>query len=338
MALYGAPGTLVRDDVLGMAEAGAVAFKIFMHRAPLGRDDEFIGICLTDDEQLFQALCLVKETGRRLVVHCESDTMLEAGIARMRAAGRNDFASHGESRPAVVEAVAVARLLSLAEATGAAVHVAHVSCRQALDVVRRFRRDGLDVTAETCPHYLLFDEQSVAAHGPYAKINPPIRSRADQEALWAGLQDGTLDLVTTDHSTYLPAEKERGWGDIWRAPSGAPGVQALVPAMLTAALNGRITLQDAVRLICGNPARVFGVWPRKGQIAPGADADVCLYDPRPATLFRREMMQSQAADVDRLYLGMAFQGVVTATVARGRIVFRDGAVLASRGSGWFLGV
>jgi allantoinase len=338
VALYGAPGTLVRDDVLGMAHEGAVAFKIFMHRAPLGRDDEFIGICLTEDEQLHQALRLTRETGRRLVVHCESDSMLEAGIGRLREAGRTDLAAHGESRPPVVEAVAVARLLALAEDLGAPVHVAHVSCRQALDVVRRFRRDGLDVTAETCPHYLFFDEGDFLRLGAYAKINPPIRTARDQEALWGGLADGSLDVVTTDHSTYLPAEKERGLDDIWRAPSGAPGVQTLLPAMLTAALRGRLALTDAVRLIAGAPARLFGLEGRKGAIRPGADADLCLYDPAPRTVFSREMMHSRAADVDRLYLGMEFQGRVAATVARGRVVFRDGQLLAAPGSGGFLPV
>lgn len=336
VALYGAPGTLIRDDVLGMAAEGAIAFKIFMHRPPLGRDDEFIGICLTEDEQLYQALALVKETGRRLVVHCESDSMLEAGIARLRATGRTDFAAHGESRPAAVEAVAVARLLTLAEALGAPVHVAHVSCRQALDIVRRFRRDGANVTAETCPHYLLYDEESAARFGPYAKINPPIRGAADQAALWSGLAEGSLDLVTTDHSTYLPAEKERGWNDIWRAPSGAPGVQSLLPMMMTAALQGKVTLQKAVQLIAGNPARVFGLEGRKGALLPGADADICLYDPAPTITLNRDTMFSQARDVDKLYDNLEFQGRVIATISHGRVVYREGEILAPRGSGRFL--
>jgi dihydropyrimidinase/dihydroorotase/allantoinase len=133
--LYGAPGTLVRDDVLGMAAEGAVAFKVFMHRAPLGRDDEFVGICLTEDDQLYQALALVKETGRRLVVHCESDALLEANIARLRAQGRTDLQAHMDSRPPVVEAVAVARLLALAEDTRTPVHIAHVTSAQAQQVI-----------------------------------------------------------------------------------------------------------------------------------------------------------------------------------------------------------
>jgi allantoinase len=336
VALYGAPGTLREEDVHGMAKEGAIAFKIFMHRAPLGRDAEFIGICLTEDDQLHDALRLTKATGRRLVVHAESDAMLEAGIGRLRAAGRLDPAAHPESRPPVVEAVAVARILTLAEDLGAPIHIAHVSSALALAVVRRFRRDGLDVTAETCPHYLLFDEDDYARLGPYAKINPPIRSRADQTALWGGLADGSLDVVTTDHSTYLAEEKERGLGDIWRAPSGAPGVQALVPMMLTAGLRGQLGLAHAVDLITGAPARLFGLAGRKGAIAPGLDADLCLYDPAPVTPFSLEQMHSKARSVDRLYLDRPFQGRVVATYSAGRCVFREGQILAAPGSGRFL--
>jgi allantoinase len=336
VALYGAPGTLIPADVQGMAEAGAIAFKIFMHRAPLGREDEFIGICLTDDDQLYEALRLTKASGRRLVVHCESDALLEQGIGRLRQHGRVDPAAHGESRPPVVEAVAVARILTLAEDLGAPVHIAHVTCAAALNVIRRFRRDGLDITAETCPQYLFFTEQDYLRLGAFAKINPPIRGATDQAALWQGLADGSLDLVTTDHSTFLLEEKARGAADIWRAPSGAPGVQTLLPIMLTAALQGRLSLPDVVRLTSASPARIFGLAGRKGTLATGADADIVVYDPRPTVLFSRERMLSQAADVDKLYEGMLFQGQVVATFSRGRLVYHQGTVLAERGSGSFL--
>ncbi len=336
VALYGAPGTLIETDVRGMANAGAIAFKIFMHRAPLGRDDEFIGICLPNDDDLLAALTLTRQTGRRLVVHCEDDALLESGLARLRATGRTDIAAHAESRPPIVEALAVARLLTLAEAASAPVHVAHVSCRAALDIVRRYRRAGVDVTAETCPHYLFFDEADVRRLGAFAKINPPIRSADDRAALWGGIADGTIDLVTTDHSTYLLEEKERGRDDLWRAPSGAPGVQTLLPSMISAALDGRLSLERAVELIAAAPARVFGLSGRKGAIAVGADADLCLYDPRGSSTLSYDRMVSQARDVDRLYLDMRFRGAVFATIAGGRVVYADGQVYAERGSGRFL--
>jgi dihydroorotase-like cyclic amidohydrolase len=320
-----------------MAAEGAIAFKIFMHRAPLGRDDEFIGICLTEDHELYQAVALVKETGRRLVVHCESDSLLEWGLALMQAQGRTDMQAHLDSRPPVVEAVAVARLLTIAEALQAPVHVAHVSCAQALNVIRRFQQDGLDVTAETCPHYLFFDDEAAMRLGSYAKINPPIRSAADQAALWQGIADGCFSAITTDHATYLPVEKERGREAIWRAPAGAPGVQALLPILMTAALRDkRLPLEQVVRLISSEPARLFGIAPRKGTLQPGADADICLYDPRPATTLRYEQMLSQARDIDKLYLDLPLQGRVVSTLVRGQLVFHEGEILAPAGSGQFV--
>ena len=268
-ALFGAPGTLNREDVLGMADGGAIAFKIFMHRAPLGREDEFIGICLTGDDELYRALALVKETGRRLVVHCESDSLLEMGLARMQAQKRTDLQAHMDSRPPVVEALAVARLLTMAEALKSPVHVAHVSSAHALAVLRRFQQDGLDVTAETCPHYLFFDEDDYLRLGPYAKINPPIRSRADRQALWQGIADGCFSAITTDHSTYLVKEKERGRDGVWLSPSGAPGVQAMLPLLMTAALRDRrLTVEQVVRLISSEPARLFGIAPAKAYSGP----------------------------------------------------------------------
>jgi allantoinase len=336
VALYGAPGTLDRDDVLGMVAEGAIGFKIFMHRPPLGREDEFIGICLPDDDRLYQTMALVKETGRRLVVHCESDSMIEARIARLQGEGRTDLQAHMESRPPVVEAVAVARLLTMAEDLGTAVHVAHLSSSHALQVIRRFQRDGVDVSAETCPHYLFFDESDYLRLGAYAKYNPPIRGAGDQRALWQGLADGSITIVTSDHGPFLVAEKERGRQSTWLAPSGGPGVQTLLPMMMTAALQGRLSLEQVVRLISAEPARLFGLAARKGTIAPGADADICIYDPKPTTVMSREQMWSQARDVDRLYEGISLQGQVVATLSGGRVVFREGKILAPAGSGRFI--
>jgi allantoinase len=336
VALYGAPGTLDRDDVMGMVAEGVIAFKIFMHRPPTGREDEFSGICLPEDDQLYQTLVLVKETGKRLVVHCESDSMLEANIARLQAEGRTDLQAHVDSRPPVVEAVGVARLLTMAEDVGTPVHVAHLGSAHGLQVIRRYQRDGIDVSAETCPHYLFFDEGDYHRLGAYAKYNPPIRGGDDQQALWQGLADGTITVVASDHGPFLVAEKERGAESTWLAPSGGPGVQCLLPMMMTAALQGRLSVQQVVRLISAEPARLFGLAPRKGTMAPGADADICIYDPRPRTAMKREHMLSQARDVDKLHEGMSLQGRVVITLSRGRVVFREGEILAPAGSGRFI--
>jgi allantoinase len=336
VALFGAPATLDRADVLGMVEEGAIAFKVFMHRPVLGREDEFIGICLTEDEELYQTLALVKETGRRLVAHCESDSMLEAGLARIKAEARTDPQAHMDSRPPVVEAMGVARLLALAEDLEVPIHIAHVSSALAIQMVRRFQRNGVDVSAETCPHYLFFTEDDYLRLGPYAKYNPPIRTADDQQSLWQGLADGVISVVTSDHATYLVEEKERHRDQPWLIPSGGPGVQTLLPMMMTAALEGRLSVEQVVRLMSAEPARLFGLHGRKGAIEPGLDADVCIYDSRLQTVMTRDKMFSKARDVDKLYEGMPIQGEVVTTVSAGRVVYADGQILAEKGSGRFI--
>lgn len=335
-ALYGAPGLLKRHEVQDMAAEGAVAFKIFTTAAPAGRDDEFDGLCLPDTDGLFQALKLVEETGLVVTIHAEDNPLLEWHTAQLQAAGRNDIAAHGESRPPHVEAVSIASVLTMNEAIGANIHIAHVSSAAALAALRRFKRDGATATGETCPHYLFFSEDDLERVGPYAKINPPLRSAADQAALWQGLADGSLMAVTTDHSPFTVEEKERARTDIWRTPPGAPGVEELVLGMMDAALNGRISLEHAVRLISTNGAKRFGVYPQKGAIAVGTDADIVIYDPQQTTTIHPDMLFSKAKDCDKLYEGMTFRGRVCRTLVNGRTVFHDGAMLGQPGWGKFV--
>jgi allantoinase len=335
-ALYGAPGTLDTENVHGMVAEGAIGFKIFMTEAPKGRDDEFIGLCLPDEGPLFEALQLVADTGLVTSVHAESSPLLKHFSAKLQATGRNDPATHGESRPPVVEAVAIAKLLTMNDVAGARMHIAHVTSRAALTTLRRFQASGMDVTGETCPQYLLFTEQALVEHGSYAKINPPLRNEADQEALWRALRDGTLISVTTDHSPFTVEEKEKARTDIWAAPPGAPGIEELVPGMLDAVANGRLTLDEAVALMSGNGAKRFGIYPRKGAIAAGADADLILVDLAATTTIRREALLTQSRQTDRLYDGHTFRGSVVRTLLAGRTIAERGDVTGEPGIGRFV--
>jgi allantoinase len=334
--LYGAPGLLKREEIQAMVDEGAIAFKIFMTGAPAGRDDEFEGLCLPDEENLYQAMKLVAETGLVCVVHAENNRLLEWHTAQLKAAGRNDIATHGESRPPHVEALAVATLLTLNETANVNLHIAHLSSKETLDVFRRYKRTGSTATAETCPHYLFFTEDDLARVGPYAKINPPLRKQEDVDALWGGLADGSLMAVTTDHSPFTVQEKERARTDIWRTPPGAPGVEELVLGMMDAALNGRLSIEQAVALISTNGAKRFGVYPQKGVIAVNADADLVIYDPQATTTIQQDMLLSKAKACDKLYEGMTFKGKVLRTMVNGRTVFVNGEVVGERGWGKFV--
>jgi allantoinase len=332
--LYGAPGLLDRSEIDDMVAEGAIGFKIFMTTAPAGRFDEFEGLCIPEAADLYQALQLVAETGLVCSVHAESEDLIQWHTHQLKAANRSDVPAHNESRPPHVEALGGATVLALNESIGANLHIAHISSKAALEVFRHFKRPG--ITAETCPQYLFFTEADLERVGPYAKINPPLRHPEDQTALWEGLADGSLMTVTTDHSPFTVEEKERARTDIWRTPPGAPGVEELVLGMMDAALNGKMSIEDAVRLISTNGAKRFGIYPHKGVIAVEADADLVIYDPAMTTTIDPDKLFSRAAQCDKLYEGMTFQGKVERTFVNGKTVFNNGAITGKPGWGKFV--
>ncbi len=334
--LYGAPGLLDRDEIAAMVDEGAIAFKIFMTSAPKGRDDEFEGLCLPEAPELYQALRLVAETGLVCAVHAENNQLLEWHTRQLNEAGRNDVPAHGESRPPHVEALAIATLLTLNESIGANLHIAHLSAAEPLAVFRRFKATGSTASAETCPHYLFFTEDDLARVGPYAKINPPMRTEADQAALWEALIDGTVMAITTDHSPFTVEEKERARTDIWATPPGAPGVEELLLGVMHEALSGRISINKAVDLIATNGAKRFGVYPERGHIGVGAAADIVIYDPEDETTISSDMLFSKARECDKLYDGMTFKGKVNRTIVNGKTVFQDGEIVGKSGDGQFV--
>ncbi len=334
-ALYGAPGMLKADLVQGMAAEGAIGFKIFTTDPVPNRLDEFEGLCVPEEWQQLRALELVKETGLLTVVHAESQPLMNHYTALVKATGRNDASTHGESRPPVVEALAISKIATLNDLVGTKLHIAHVTSKHALQTLQKWQGHQ-DLSGETCPQYLLFTEQALAEFGSYAKINPPLRTASDIEALWEGIRDGSLISVTTDHSPFTVEEKERARTDIWAAPPGAPGVEFLVPMMLDAAARGLVTLEQAVALISSNGAKRFGIYGRKGLIAKGADADLTLVDLQARTVVDRAKEFSQSRNTDYFFHGKTFQGKVVRTIVNGKTVFLNGEVLGKAGDGRFV--
>jgi dihydropyrimidinase/allantoinase len=200
-------------------------------------------------------------------------------------------------------------------------------------LIREAKARGVPVTAETCPHYLTFDASALKRLGPYAKCNPPFKAPADVEAVWQGVLDGTIDTLASDHSPFTVEEKERARDDIWLGPPGFPGVEVLVPFAVGAALEGRLSWQRVQELIFEHPARIFGLWPRKGAIEPGADADLALYDPASRGVFDHRRLHSRTKEIARIWDGVPRVGAVTTTLLRGEVVYRNGEVVGSAGAG-----
>ncbi len=330
--LYGGAGHSNTGKIGEQAAAGAVAFKSFMNAPAPGADPGFDARSLPDDASFLAAMKAIAETGLVAVVHAENDSICGCLAAQLKAEGRTDLRAHAESRPPIAEEEAVARAILLAGAAGARLSIAHISTAAAVERVRRAKASGQPVTAEACPHHL-FNTLDQAEHlGPYAKVNPPLRNESDVEALWAGLADGTIDYIGTDHAPYTTEDKDKGWNDIWSAPSGVHGLEAVLPALLTAVNQGRLTLPRLSRVVSQRASEVFGL-SCKGELREGRDADIILVDLGRRGVIDLAGQHSVSREAAKFWNGRGTQGAVVATWVRGIQVARDGEAIGRPGHG-----
>jgi allantoinase len=332
-ALYGGAGHENLDAIPAQAAAGAVAFKTFL-TAPAPGSRGYVGLWSTE-EALRDVMAAVARTGLRHCLHCEHDAMAKAGERRLRDAGRVDGLAHAESRPPYVEDASVAMVLALAAHVGGPVQVVHMSSPRALDMVAAARTRGIDVTAETCPQYLFLTEDALREHGPFAKCNPPLRHRDDVAGMWRHVREDHIDVLGTDHAPHLPESMMAGQADIFRAPAGLPGLEVMLPLMLTAAHRGQVTLPQIVRLTSARAAAIFRL-PGKGAIEPGRDADLVLADTTATWAFDCARCFSKSRGSMRVYQGMTMHGRIVSTLVRGVRVYDQGRIVADQGHGRFL--
>ena len=328
VALYGTirkEGGL--DQIERLASAGACAFKLATYEADPVRFPRIA------DGEMLAAFRRIAATGLPAAVHCENQDIADRGVAEERAAGRTGPLAHAWSRPPISETEAVGRVLELAYDTGVHLHIVHASVPRSFDLVQRYREEGVRVTAETCIQYLVLDEAAMERLGALAKINPPLRRREHVDALWRYLAAGRIDQVTSDHAPW--ARSRKADADIFRNASGAPGVETLLPLLYHSGVaSGRISILELVRLLAEQPARTFGLFPRKGMLAPGADADITIFDPEAVWTIRGKDLHSAAGWTP--YEGMEIRGRVVQTFVRGQPAYEDGVVVAHPGDGEFV--
>lgn len=334
-ALYGGVNHETMGQVQAMTEAGAVAFKTFRHASVPGREDEFEGLCCTEDGPLWEVASEVARTGLLHCIHCESNNMLELLKEKLLHEERTDGIAHAESRPPTVEDVSVATLLAIAADVGGRVQVVHMSSPLSAQLVREAKVRGIPVTAETCPQYLFLTEDALQEYGPYAKCNPALRNSRVVEDFWKYLKNGTIDVVGSDHAPFLESEKDEGLDNIFSAPAGLPGLEIMLPLMLNAVSKGQLSLPAVVRLMSERAAELFRL-PGKGRITPGADADLVLVDMESDWEFDRSRSFSKAGSIMKVYDGMKLRGRVSSTFVRGERVCQEGEITGSPGHGTFL--
>jgi dihydroorotase (multifunctional complex type) len=313
--LYGAPLSLTEVAVDALADSGIIAFKIFTTPAPPGREVEFAGLAWPNEADQFRALQLIARTGLPVVVHAESAEILAAAPQLDPTDGR----SHGLARPPLAEALAVAKLLTMNITAQAKLHIAHVTSAATIDILRRFSGTS-DFTAETCPHYLRYTEEDVVRVGVAAKINPPIRRAVDRAALWRAIADGVITHVTTDHAGFSAAEKAAHADNFLTAPPGHPGTECMLPAMLDAVAQGKVALEDVMRLLCMNAATRFGLSDR-GALVSGRKADLIMVDMDAQTRVTETSLITAAAPVARLSHDEVFRGKLSRSFLAGQTIW-----------------
>lgn len=302
---------------------GLTSFKHFMHFK--GAEGAYMGGEHIDDGHLHDLLLeAAKHPGVTVNVHAENIEVVWRTAERVKQAGRGDLAAYSEARPDYAEAEKIAAVMVLAAATGARVYFVHVTSALSIDVHRRLRSLAPDrVFVETCPHYLTHTQFS--GTGVLCKVNPPVRGERDVEALWAAVADGTVHTIGSDH---VPRRLEKKQGDVWEASAGFPGTATILPVLLSEGVHRRgLPLSKVVALTSYNPARIFGLYPRKGTLLPGSDADFTLVDLDAEKVVSAENLGSYA-DYS-IYDGWSLTGWPVRTVVRGTTVMENGKVVAS---------
>ncbi len=309
--------------------AGVNSFKMFM---------AYPGVFYATDGEILRAMQRAADTGAMIMMHAENGIAIDELVARALAEGRTGPVQHGLTRPPELEAEATHRAITLARVTGAPLYIVHLSAAQALQAVTEARDTGQNVFAETCPQYLYLSLDDLARpefEGAKYVASPPLRPREHQASLWRGLRTNDLSVVSTDHCPFcFKDQKELGRGDFSKIPNGMPGVEHRMDLLHQGVVSGELSLARWVEVASATPARMFGLWPRKGVIAPGSDADIVLYDPA-----GRQALSASThhMNVDySAYEGMPITGQVRTVLSRGQVVIDGGEYHGRAGHGQFL--
>ncbi len=319
-------GTL--KEMEACIDAGVNSFKMFM---------AYPGVFYATDGEILRAMQKAKETGGTIMMHAENGIAIDQLVAQALAEGRSDPVYHGITRPPELEAEATYRAITLAKVTGAPLYIVHLSAAQALTAVANARNRGQNVFAETCPQYLFLSLDDLGRddfEGSKFVCSPPLRPREHQAELWRGLRTNDLSVVSTDHCPFCMKDKELGRGDFSKIPNGIPGVEHRMDLLHQGVLAGEISLSRWVEISSTTPARMFGLYPRKGAIAAGSDADIVVYDP---AVKQTLSVETHHMNVDySAYEGLKITGRVSTVLSRGSVVIDDGAFHGSTSHGVFL--
>ncbi len=318
------------EDMDDMVKEGVASFKLFM---------AYPGVLMVDDATIFQALSRTAKNGALICLHAENGGIIDVIVKRAIAEGKTAPIYHGLTRPVAAEAEAVHRAVAMSEMSGAPVYIVHLSSEEALNEVRAARDRGVPIFAETCPQYLLLSIEDLARpgfEGAKYVFTPPLREKHNQPKLWDGLKDDHLQVVSTDHCPFcFEDQKILGKDDFTKIPNGGPGVENRLQLLYHHGVNaGKISLNRFVELVSTTPARLFGLYPKKGELAPGSDADIVIWDPDAEHVISSKTHHMRC-DYS-MFEGFAVKGNAKMVLSRGEIIVEQGKFQGRTGRGSFL--
>jgi dihydropyrimidinase len=312
-----------------LVKEGVTSFKLFM---------AYPGVFYMNDGDIFRAMQRSGEIGATICMHAENGLVIDVLVEQALAAGKTGPEYHALTRPARAEAEATHRAIAMAEIADVPVYIVHLSAAEALEKVQEARDRGIPAYAETCPQYLFLDYENYLEPdfgGSKYVMSPPLRAKERQEDLWKGLKYNDLQLVATDHCPFCMEQKLLGAGDFSKIPNGAPGIETRVSLLYDGGVRtGRISLNRWVEIISTAPAKVFGMFPKKGTIAPGSDADIVVFDPDKKVTLSHETLHM---NVDfNPYEGREIVGATDTVLSRGAVVVEGGEFVGTVGAGRFV--
>jgi len=323
-AIYGGVTPESVDEIPAMHRAGAVGFKGAMFPT--------VGFPRLDDASLLEAFRKVKEVGSTIGLHAENEEIILALSEKLKKAGRSDPMAHQESRPIISELEAISRAVLFAREVGNSLVIFHTTIADGAEMVHHAKTGGVNAYVETCPQYLLLYEELMRDMKAYAKFNPPVRPKREAERLWNAMRKGYIDIIGSDHSSWPKEEKDKGEINIWEAGPGAPAVQTTLQLMFSEGVNkGKIALESLVAMMCENPAKIWGIYPRKGTISVGSDGDITILDPKKEGAISPETSHYHTGWTP--YEGLKVVGLPVYTIVRGEMVAENGVVVGKPGYG-----
>jgi len=324
-------GELNKDQLKPLSEAGVIGFKFFWGYAINRNTYQLIYnyspemenvIPPLGDGEIYQMFEEIGRTGKVLGIHAENFDLIQTLTKQVERSGDKSYEAFLKGRPNVAEETTIQTAISFAKRTAVKLHILHVAAKEGVELIKRAQEEGYSITGETCSHYLVLCDEDYKRVGLAMKVYPPIRHREDQDMLWGGLRNGVLSIVSSDHAPHTEEEK---MGDLWSIPAGMACVETLVPLMINEVSKGKITINDLAAVLSENPAKLFGIYPGKGSLKVGTDADITIIDLNQIHTVRKVNLHSKSKVTP--FDGLELRGAPVATIVRGKTVMRNGQII-----------